>query len=174
MDNLGILHENFFLLPIGFILIFIGITVFFMSLMVYISKRPPGKNYKKIKEARELIGNSKYVTFSGVGKSGVFCRYGSQLLMEKGKMTYIINDLCIENKKDMSNTVVIVVSVSGETSPLIDMLKSYKKVHAKIIAITSSPQSTLAKLSDITLSFEKDDNIEKSYVPVLKVIEKII
>ena len=174
IDNLGILHENFFLLPIGFLFIFTGMTVIFMSLMIYISKRKHGKNYKKIKEVRELIGNSKYVAFSGVGKSGLFCRYGSQLLMEKGKMTYILNDLCIGNNKDMSNTLVVVISISGGTKPLIDMLKSYKKVHAKIIAITSSSRSTLAKLSDITLSFEKDDNIVKSYVPVLEVIEKII
>ena len=39
IDESGILHENFYLLPIGFLFIFIGLIVILVGIIRYIKKR---------------------------------------------------------------------------------------------------------------------------------------
>lgn len=52
--------------------------------------------------------------------------------------------------------VVIVLSNSGETNETIAILPSLKKIGAKTISITKSHESTLAKQSDISITYHYD------------------
>ena len=53
----------------------------------------------------------------------------------------------------MSNTVLVALSVSGETSQMITLLDGYKKKQVKIISLTNTSQSTVARMSDLNFPY---------------------
>jgi arabinose-5-phosphate isomerase len=48
--------------------------------------------------------------------------------------------------------VVIALSYSGETEELVRLLEAIRRIGARLIALTGSPQSTLGQASDVTVS----------------------
>lgn len=90
----------------------------------------------------------------GVGKSGNICHKIAATLNSTGATAVVLNsqnalhgDLGLISDGD----VVLAISYSGESSELIDLIPSIKRVDVKLISITGAPSSTLAKYSDITL-----------------------
>ena len=76
------------------------------------------------------------------------------------------------------NSLLIVLSVSGETPEIIDMVTSSKQGSCKIVAITTSQSSTLAKLSDLTIPYYiKKIGTEifdlTTQIPVIAIIENL-
>ena len=61
-----------------------------------------------------------------------------------------------------ANDVVIAISNSGETSELLGILPSLKRIGAPIIAFCGRDQSTLAKHADVVL----DISVEKEACPL--------
>ncbi len=53
-----------------------------------------------------------------------------------------------------SNDVVIMISNSGETAELLNLLPSLEEIGAKKIAITSKVNSSLAKACDVALTYQ--------------------
>lgn len=75
--------------------------------------------------------------------------------------------------------LLIAFSNSGETKEVIDQLRLYRGVQSKIISITNDSNSTIAKMSDLTIPYfikkvilPNTKNIS-SQVPVVYIIERI-
>ncbi|MFT8917746.1 MAG: SIS domain-containing protein [Oenococcus sp.] len=73
--------------------------------------------------------------------------------------------------------VLIVLSVSGETGEAIRQITSLKNLKCKIISITNTSYSTIAKLSDINLSYNVSAEVVAdtinitTQIPVLFLLE---
>lgn len=91
---------------------------------------------------------------SGIGKSGIIAAKISASFSSTGKQSVFLNpvdashgDLGVISKNDLH----IILSNSGETHELTDLINFSKKMNNKIISITSNKNSLLAKSSDIAL-----------------------
>jgi arabinose-5-phosphate isomerase len=94
------------------------------------------------------------VIVTGMGKSGIICRKIAATLSSTGTSAFFLHpaeaihgDLGAIREDD----VVVALSHSGETEELIRLLESLRRIGAKLVAITGSAHSTLARAADVTL-----------------------
>ena len=110
---------------------------------------------KEFVEAVELISNlNGKIIISGVGKSGNIAAKIAASFTSTGIPSIYLNpvdashgDMGIVEKND----VLIILSNSGESHELTDLINFSKKQSIKIISITSISKSLLSKNSDINL-----------------------
>lgn len=94
------------------------------------------------------------VLFLGVGTSGNLCDFGARILAGVGISTMAITDPFYPPPvNNMEDTVLIILSVSGETPEIIFQADNYKKRKARIISITNTNHSTVARLSDLNFAY---------------------
>lgn len=106
-------------------------------------------------EAIKLLFNLKgKVIISGIGKSGLIGRKIAATMSSTGTATIFVHptesvhgDFGVVSDTDMA----ILLSYSGETKELLQLIPVYKRRGIKIIAITRSMDSNLAKYSDCVL-----------------------
>jgi arabinose-5-phosphate isomerase len=122
-------------------------------------KKSIDSNFKKA--VNLLFGVKGKIIISGIGKSGHVGSKISSTLSSIGSPSFFIHpseanhgDLGMVTKKDCA----ILISNSGETSELFNLILHCKKLKVPIISITSNQNSTLAKKSDLVLKIPK--NIE--------------
>jgi len=95
------------------------------------------------------------VIVTGMGKSGLICRKIAATFSSTGTSAWFLHpaeaihgDLGAIRDDD----VVVALSHSGETEELLRLLESIRRIGARLIAITGSPTSTLARAADVTLN----------------------
>lgn len=105
-----------------------------------------------------LALGSGRVIVSGMGKSGHIARKISATLASTGQAALFVHpaeashgDLGMINIGDL----VLALSWSGETTELADIITFTRRFNLALIAMTSNPQSTLAKAADIALILPK-------------------
>jgi len=87
------------------------------------------------------------VLVMGAGRSGLVGKAFAMRLLHMGFQVYVLGETIIPRiRKD---DIVIAISGSGRTKLIVTAAEAAKAVGAKIIAITSYPDSPLAELSDI-------------------------
>jgi arabinose-5-phosphate isomerase len=91
---------------------------------------------------------------TGMGKSGIICRKIAATLTSIGTPAFFLHpaeaihgDLGVIQGDD----VVVALSYSGETGEILRLLETIRRLGAKLIAITGSPDSTLAHAADVAL-----------------------
>src|SRR5262245_36856844 len=101
-----------------------------------------------------LNGCRGRVILTGMGKSGIICRKIAATLASTRTPAFFLHpaeaihgDLGVIQPDD----VVIALSYSGETDEILRLLEAIRRFGATIIAITGSPESTLARAADIAL-----------------------
>lgn len=94
------------------------------------------------------------LVITGVGKSGYIGRKISATLASVGSVSIFMHpvealhgDLGMLQKNDL----LIAISYSGETDELLTTLKPAKRLGIEIVAITGYPESSLAKISELTV-----------------------
>ena len=114
-----------------------------------------------VKVVNLLLKNKGKIVVSGIGKSGHIASKIASTLSSVGSPSFYIHpseanhgDLGMLEKKD----AVILISNSGETSELINLILYCKKIKIPIISITSELNSTLSRESTLNLLIPK--NIE--------------
>ena len=114
-----------------------------------------------VKVVNLLLKNKGKIIVSGIGKSGHIASKIASTLSSVGSPSFYIHpseanhgDLGMLEKKD----AVILISNSGETSELINLILYCKKLGIPIISITSELDSTLSRESNLNLLIPK--NIE--------------
>ena len=115
------------------------------------------KNYISkdfVKVVNLLLKNKGKIIVSGIGKSGHIASKIASTFSSVGSPSFYIHpseanhgDLGMLEKKD----VVILISNSGETSELINLILYCKKLGIPIISITSELDSTLSRESNLNL-----------------------
>jgi arabinose-5-phosphate isomerase len=106
-------------------------------------------------QAVELIsGCTGRVVLTGMGKSGIICRKISATLRSTGTPANFMHpaeaihgDLGMVTKDDL----VVAVSQSGTTEEILNLLAVLRRIGVLLIAITSSPDSSLAENADLHL-----------------------
>ena len=103
-------------------------------------------------------GRNGRVVVSGVGKSGLIARKVAATLASTGSPAYFVHageashgDLGMVTAED----VIVLLSNSGETAELRDILTYTKRFSIPLIAITSNPDSTLASMAHVALVYPK-------------------
>ena len=95
----------------------------------------------------------------GIGKTGIIGHKMASSFASTGTESIFVNaaeavhgDLGMVNKKD----VVMLVSNSGSTNEIINVVAPLRNIGCTLIAMTGDPKSKLAQLCDLTLSVHVD------------------
>ena len=109
-----------------------------------------------------IIDSNGRVIIAGVGKSGHIGRKISATLPSTGTPSYFIHP-SEASHGDMGMLMVedicILISNSGETYELRDLLNYIKRFNIKMAAICSEPDSTLSKAADFSLILPKEPEV---------------
>ncbi|NGX29769.1 MAG: Arabinose 5-phosphate isomerase KdsD [Candidatus Anoxychlamydiales bacterium] len=118
-----------------------------------------------IEKANEIldlfISCKNNIIFTGIGKSAIIAKKIAQTMLSTGTKAMYLSavdalhgDIAIITKDD----IFVILSRSGETKEIIDLIFYIKKRQAKVIAIVSNKNSKIAKISDyfIDLPLEKE------------------
>lgn len=91
----------------------------------------------------------KRILVMGAGRSGLVGRAFAMRLLHLGYNAYVLGDTIVPSigKGD----VVIAISGSGRTKLIITAAEAAKQVSAKVVAITSYPDSPLGRLADVVV-----------------------
>lgn len=137
----------------------------------------------QIKRAAELLKDKSLILFLGVGSSNIIAEYGVLYFSSIHKMAFRIEDplnhpISYFPKKLSEKIGIIVLSVSGETREIIEYLTHINLSNSVIVSVTNSNNSTVAKISDVNISYyietEYMHNADiTSQVPALYIVEKI-
>lgn len=122
-----------------------------------------GNNFK---QAVDLILKTKgRVVVSGMGKTGIIAQKFSATLASTGTPSLFLH-LAEASHGDLgkvtSDDAVIIVSNSGGSEEIKQLLPLLKKIGSKIIALTGNKSSFLAKYSDVVL----DISVKKEACPL--------
>lgn len=112
-----------------------------------------------------LLGCSGRVVVTGVGKSGAIARKMAGILSSTGTPALFLHpaegvhgDLGVVTSDD----IVIVLSYSGQSDEILNILPVVKRIGARCIAFTGSPGSPLAQAADTVL----DVTVEREACPL--------
>ena len=94
------------------------------------------------------------VIVTGMGKSGIVARKIAATLASTGTPAFFLHpaeaihgDLGVVTADD----VVVALSHSGETPKILRLLETLRRIGARIVALTGSPNSSLGQSADVTL-----------------------
>ena len=110
-------------------------------------------------QAIDLIMNCRgKVIFSGVGKNSFICKKAAATFSSVGIPSFFVDPTGVSHgdagqieRKD----ILIVISNSGNTSELTNLLKFANRFRIKVIGIASNSKSMLLKASDIKILYPK-------------------
>jgi len=115
-------------------------------------------NSSFVRAVDSILNCKGKVVFAGIGKSGLIARKISATFSSVGIPSFFCDpaqalhgDMGQIEKKD----ILIILSYSGNTSELTNMLKYANRFRVKIIGVASKPDSLLLKASDIKLLLPK-------------------
>ena len=104
---------------------------------------------------QEILKCPGLLFFTGVGKSGFIAQKIAATLLSTGTKALFLSpldalhgDLGMVCEKDL----VLILSKSGETSELVQLLPFIRRKRAQLVAITSNSESKLAKGCDFTVT----------------------
>lgn len=149
------------------------------EILHYFKKTNTNSFEQKIEQGAALIRNAETVIFLGSGSSGALAKYGARYFSNLGKFSIGLEDTLYPITKNMKTTVVIALSVSGETKGVINLINQFKISKCNILSITNQPNSTIAQMSDWNISYNMDvHEVNGGYnattqVPVLFLIEAL-
>jgi arabinose-5-phosphate isomerase len=102
----------------------------------------------------DALGQRGKIVVVGIGKSGNIGHKISATLTSTGSTSVVLNsvdalhgDVGIVNDGD----VILALSYSGESEELLNLLPALKRFSVRIISLTGSPKTSLARHSDVVL-----------------------
>ena len=114
-----------------------------------------------IDSAFQYLQAATQIIVLGVGASGNLAGFGARIFCNVGCFSLCIDDpfLPIFNPAT-ANPVVVAVSFSGKTEQTLAMARQFLQTGCKLISITNTGNSPLAKISDVNIAY---------YVPELPI-----
>jgi arabinose-5-phosphate isomerase len=115
----------------------------------------------RFSEAVDMLRDCRgRVIVTGMGKSGIIARKVAATLSSTGTAAFFLHpaeavhgDLGAVQGDD----VVLALSQTGETGELLRLLETIRRIGARLIAMTGSPASTLARAADLVLDCGVDE-----------------
>lgn len=106
-----------------------------------------------------MLGADGHIVICGMGKSGLIGRKIAATLASTGTPSLFLHPAeAIHGDLGMvrEGAVIVLISNSGETEEIIRLLPAFKRLNAKLIALTGAPQSTVAQESAVALDISVD------------------
>lgn len=103
---------------------------------------------KLTKEKIKRISRIEFIACGSAYHAGAVGAYIAQNLMGIPCEAYIASEYRYSNPVPDENTLVVIISQSGETADTLAALREAKKHNAKIVSIINAPLSTIAQESD--------------------------
>lgn len=149
----------------------------------YIDRLSRPEYQERIDRAVEMLRSSGQILFTGVGNSATLAQYGARYFCNVGFFSTYIDDpftpigsqLLTSGKR----TVVVALSVSGETQEVLRIARDLKQRQCRLLSITNSANCTLAQISELNLNYYMPDlRVDGSYqltsqAPVVCLLEMI-
>ena len=101
---------------------------------------------KAIDEFENIIIGSTNIFVTGAGRSGLAAKAFAMRLMHLGLSAYVVGETI--SPAINADDCIIAISGSGETNTIVSAVKISKNRGAKVLALTSYPESTLGQLAD--------------------------
>ncbi len=117
------------------------------------------------KAVESMNNSSTHIIVCGMGKSGLVGRKISSTLASTGTPSIFLHPaeaIHGDLGKVQKNSVVLLISYSGETEEIIALIPALKRLDVNIIALTGVKNSTLANISDIVL----DTSVDREACPL--------
>jgi arabinose-5-phosphate isomerase len=121
-----------------------------------------GENFAKAVQL--ILDRPGRVIVTGMGKSGAIGKKVSATFASTGTTSAFLHpaegvhgDLGMVHKND----IVLAISKSGETSEIIHLLPSFRRLNVPLIAMTGNKASTIARYADVSL----DISVEQEACP---------
>jgi len=134
---------------------------------------------KKLNILCDNIKQASNIIFVGSGTSGILCKYAARYFSSIGKFAMYIDDPYFpRNSKFYEDSIIIAISVSGETQSVIEHISNLKRENSTVVSITNSENCTIAKISDLNISYYiQQEKLGISdittQIPVLYIIESM-
>ncbi len=135
-----------------------------LSIAQHVEKVAKELNEAQVSKFVECITSAKKIFVYGAGRSGLVARAFAMRLMHLGFKVYVIGETvtpAVEN-----GDLLVTISGSGETTSVVNAAKTAKKAQAKIVLLTTYPESSLGKLADAVIAIEGRTKLagEKDFV----------
>ena len=115
---------------------------------------------EEVVDAIRIIQETKgHLIITGVGKSGHIGEKIAASMASIGTPSFFVHSTeCVHGDLGMITKAdtVLLISNSGETQEVLNVLPSIKTIGAKTIALTRNHDSTLAKMCDVSLAYKYD------------------
>lgn len=111
-------------------------------------------NAKEFTQVANILLKSRNTTVVGIGGSKIVAQYFYAELSRLGKRITVLSDhfeLCQLQHSFEKGDVIFCISCSGETQDPLTFVSKGKRDGASIITLTNSPDSSIARLSDVVL-----------------------
>lgn len=111
-------------------------------------------NEMELERAVEVLHNARNIDIYSIGGSTPIANYTRHQFMKIGVRTNVYNDKDSQRlsiSQLSKDDVLIAISCSGETREIVESMENAHEQGATIICITNSPNSHLARISDIRL-----------------------
>ena len=94
----------------------------------------------------EIITTADNIFVTGAGRSGLAAKAFAMRLMHLGLSSYVVGETI--SPAINAGDCILAISGSGETNTIVTAAKISKKRGAKVLALTSYPESSLGQLAD--------------------------
>lgn len=129
-----------------------------VSISDHVKKIAGSIDENEVNRMIDYIQEAEKVFVYGAGRSGLVGKAFSMRLMHLGVNVYVVGDVITPGIE--KNDVLIVVSGSGETTIPVNSAKIAKEAGARIIGLTTYPNSSLGKAADLTVKIEGRTKLE--------------
>lgn len=114
-----------------------------------------GVGIGELKRAAAMVNSARHIIITGIGSSWHAGMAVETLFREAGMPAQAIDASELLYFGALNNdTILIVLSRSGQSIEIVKLVEKAKKSGTRIIAITNAPQSVLAKNADVLLPLE--------------------
>jgi 6-phospho-3-hexuloisomerase len=123
-----------------------------------------------MEETIRSIVSAKKIFIYGVGRSGLVGQAFAVRLVQLGFNVHFVGDMTTPfvDPEDL----VIIVSNTGETMSAVQTTNIVRRVGAKVIAVTSNPNSKLSHAANTVLEIvQARDDLKKRYAPLGTIFE---
>lgn len=150
------------------------------ELLLYFQQANTEGFEKNIADIVLTVAQTEKIFFIGLGSSGSLARYGARYFSNLGKFSIGLEDQNYPITNDMTkNSIVIVLSVSGETVELINFIDRCREKGCPVLSITNNATSRIAEMADMKLTYNvtyqmgPEGHNATTQVPVMFLIEAI-
>lgn len=103
-------------------------------------------NEEDIANFIEIITTADNIFVTGAGRSGLAAKAFAMRLMHLGLSSYVVGETI--SPAINAGDCILAISGSGETNTIVTAAKISKKRGAKVLALTSYPESSLGQIAD--------------------------